>query len=212
MIVVGSVNEYGLEYETSNNGPLVTVWAPGVNVMCASNVGEGEQELTGTSMAAGIVSGLAAYLLALYPALQRPGTGLTARAVKSRIIALSWARENVDQDPDLEYPAAIWNGLESPIDDGSSMECSDSGSEDSKLRRRDTTNATSCVRLTTFVTSSTSSSSSTTPSEPSTTGTIYSVLKLCEEDCASGTCKSVEVDGVQRYECAAKSPTKGGID
>lgn len=231
MIVVGSVNEYGLEFESSNNGRLVTVWAPGVNVKCAANVGEGDQELTGTSMAAAIVSGLAAYLMALFPELQRPGTGLTARTVKNRIIALSWARENADQDPDLVYPAAIWNGLESPLDEGSSMECTDSGSEsgsgseDAKLRRRDTTSATSCVRLsskvsssstattrTTFVTSSTSSSPSTNPPEPSNTGKIYPGLQLCEESCGSGTCKVVEVDGDQRYECTPDGSTKGGID
>lgn len=230
MIVVGSVNEYGLEFETSNNGRLVSVWAVGVNVKCAANVGEGDQELTGTSMAAAIVSGLAAYLLALFPALQRPGTGLTARAVKSQIIALSWARDNVDQDPGLVYPAAIWNGLESPLDEGSSMECSDSGSDsgsgsdDAKLRRRDTTGATSCLRLsstvsssstatarTTFVTSSISSSHSTNPSEPSSTGKTYPGLQLCEESCVSGTCKLLEVDGDQRYECTPDA-IRGGID
>lgn len=142
--------------------------APGVNVECAANVGDNSQQLTGTSFAAIIVSGLAAYFRALDPeGFQKPGTGRTARAVKSRIIQEAYARENLLEDPDLVYTIAISNRLESPI---CGSNCgSESGSEGSKIRRRDTIDGDSCPRL-----SSTVLTSSSTTATPTTTSVASS--------------------------------------
>ena len=222
MIVVGGVTEYGVEYQYSQGGPLVRVWGPSVDVMCAAHVGEDSVEQDGTSVGSAIVSGLSAYLLALDPeGLQRPGTGLTARAVKSRIIQYSWARENFLQDPDRVFPVAIWNGLESPLDCADSDGGSSSGS---KMRRRDTTDGDACPRLsstvsrsstvttpTTFVTSSVSGSRSSNPPESCNNGKEYTSLSSCQEACRSGTCSPI--GSYFKCECETPNgPERGGLD
>ena len=78
--------------------------------MCASNIGTRSQALSGTSMATGMVSGLAAYYLSLDSNLQRPGTGLTSRFVQSRLKSTSWVR-----GPTAGFMKAVWNGLSSPV-------------------------------------------------------------------------------------------------
>lgn len=224
MIVVGGVTEYGVEYQYSQGGPLVRVWGPSVDVMCAAHVGEDSVEEDGTSVASAIVSGLAAYFMALDPGLQRPGTGLTARAVKSRIIQYSWARENFLQDPDRVFPVAIWNGLQSPLDCADSDGDSGSGSDDSKMRRRDTTDGDSCPRLsstvsrssstttpTALVTSSASGSRSSNPPESCNNGKEYTDLSSCQAGCRSGTCSRI----VFYYKCECQTPNgpeRGGLD
>lgn len=165
------------------------MWAPGVDVECADNVGTGNQFREGTSIATGMVSGLAAYFMALDPTLRKPGTGLTSTAVKSRLVTKSFPR--VENDP--LYPNAVWNGLASPI-------CPDNsgGDEDAEMDRRDANNGGSCSGLSTASTlrmsTTTSASSEPSPvlSKPCNDGQLYDELLWCEEGCFAGTCEYLQ--------------------
>lgn len=164
---------------------MVSLWAPGYDIECATNVGTGSQTREGTSVAAGMVSGLAAYFMALDPTLQKPGTGLTSIAVKNRLIAESFPR--LENDP--SYPNAVSNGLASPI-------CDDSDSdEDTEMGRRDANNGGSCSRLSTASTfrksTTTSALSEHTPviSKPCIEGQTYPELLSCNKGCFGGTCE-----------------------
>lgn len=148
-------------------------------------------------MSAAIVSGLAAYFMRLDPTLQRPGTGLTAAAVKSRLVAESFPV--YANSP--EFPNAISNGP--------AILCADSGSgdEDAELGRRDTNDGGSCA-LSSYAASRSSSpatlgnsktstailgiSTMTTAaqsepsvklSKPCNDGSWYAELIWCEENC-----------------------------
>ncbi|KAI9752350.1 MAG: hypothetical protein M4579_005658 [Chaenotheca gracillima] len=65
LMVVGSVDEYGVTHGTSQGGPLLTISAGGVRVLCASHSGRGSRFGTGTSYAAPLAGGMAAYLMSL---------------------------------------------------------------------------------------------------------------------------------------------------
>ena len=189
IIVVGAVSTDGQEWYHSQQGSLVAVWAPGVDVECANNVGRGIQFREGTSIATGMVSGLAAYFMALDPTLQKPGTGLTSTAVKSRLIAESFPR--LENNP--FYPNAVSNGLASPI-------CPDGrdGDEAAEMGRRDANNGGSCSGLSTATTlrMSTTNSALSGPSsvlsKPCNDGQSYAELLSCEEGCFAGTCKYLQ--------------------
>ncbi|KAK2008088.1 subtilisin-like protein [Colletotrichum eremochloae] len=76
IINVGAVDNTGKNFSLSKRGPLVHVMAPGVQVHCAANSDTFEtQRMSGTSLAASAVAGLAAYLLALgkHPELYQAG-------------------------------------------------------------------------------------------------------------------------------------------
>ena len=168
------------------------MWAPGVHIHCAKVLGSGFQTANGTSLAGGMVSGLAAYFLALDPTLPKPGTGLTAAAAKNRLIAESWPRK--ENNP--FYPNASSNGLAPPL-------CVDDGGGSAKMGRRGTNDGDSCPqpssvssRLTSAVSKSPTAislrSSFTSPAlsepslvftDPSVDGGVYS-----EKPCFSGTC------------------------
>ncbi|KAJ5908421.1 hypothetical protein N7495_001103 [Penicillium taxi] len=118
MIVVGSVDVDGSVSEISKIGNLVSVYAPGAvnsrrgeGITCAwGNIeGSTEDEVKrginrdqGTSFAAGIVSGLAAYLVSTDPESFR--TGKVAEEVKAKILNLAWGR------PKGKGFKSVWNG------------------------------------------------------------------------------------------------------
>ena len=165
------------------------MWAPGVEVECADNVGTGNQFREGTSLATGMVSGLAAYFMALDPTLQKPGTGLTTIAEKSRLVAKSFPR--LENDP--LYPNAVSNGLASPI-------CPDdsSGDANAEMGRRDASNWGSCSGLSTTTTlrMSTTTSALSEPSsilsKPCNDGQSYAELLWCEQGCFAGACEYLQ--------------------
>lgn len=68
-VVVSAVDQTGQFYERSNNGPLVTVSAPGVNVLAALGDNQYDASHSGTSCAAPYVTGLAGLLLSIKPDL-----------------------------------------------------------------------------------------------------------------------------------------------
>ncbi|KAH9206747.1 peptidase S8/S53 domain-containing protein, partial [Leptodontidium sp. 2 PMI_412] len=93
IINVGAVDETGKNATFSKGGPLVTVMAPGVNIICASGDPSGaDQDIDGTSFAAPAVAGLAAYLLALgdYPDLAV--TGSVAANMRDIITSMAYPR------------------------------------------------------------------------------------------------------------------------
>lgn len=188
-----------MEWYYSQGGPLVEVWAPGVTIQCAENVGTEYQVEDGTSFSSGFVSGLALYLLKLDPTLQRPGTGTTSAAVKARIIQDSFSRK----DGDVEFPAAISNGLESPL----CVAVSVGGQHAEDSSRRDTNDGDSCPLFTSAVSSSSSAASrssiantlrtstagatsepSVVLSDPCNNGEWYENESSCEWACLRGTC------------------------
>ena len=198
VIVVGSVDNNGLEFPSSQHGPLVSVWAPGADVVCASNVGTGSQTLSGTSMAAGMVSGLAAYYLSLYPSLQKPGTGLTSRLVQSRLKSTSWSR-----GPTPGFMKAVWNGLSSPVCPALPV-----------VGRRDGGDAAFCpASLTPSSTLSSVTKVSPTTEIPSSTpipschSGWYDEPKTCSQQCLDGTCTPVREKFRRRcLGCVAPEP------
>ena len=205
VIVVGSVDNYGIESPSSQHGPLVSVWAPGADVMCASNASTGNQTLSGTSIAAGMVSGLAAYYLSLYNSLQKPGTGLTSRLVRSRLKSTSWAR-----GPTAGFMKAVWNGLSSPICPAQPIAVG------AKMGRRDVDDWESCPVPLTLSSPVSSSFPSTTPLEtvaatstdlplPSTIPscrdkTWYDEPEACLKACFGGSCTPVRTRSRRRCE------------
>ncbi|KAJ5895022.1 hypothetical protein N7495_006713 [Penicillium taxi] len=118
MIVVGSVDVHGHVSDFSKTGDLVSVYAPGERyskeegIECAagSTTSSNEEDIQygvvkqeGTSLAAPIVSGLAAYWLSIDSSLRRGNT--VSQKVKARIVDLAWSRQGLD----INIPA-IWNG------------------------------------------------------------------------------------------------------
>lgn len=65
IIAVGATSAEGITADFSQGGPHLTVSAPGENVICASRNSDGYLRASGTSYAAPIVAGLAAYLMSL---------------------------------------------------------------------------------------------------------------------------------------------------
>lgn len=109
IITVGSVDPAtGLRRPTSPGGPLITIYAPGL-VKCASPTTPGGRVKDGTSYAAPMVAGLAAYFLSLPDdgdMIRRYPTGAIPGVMKEHIIDKAYVRQGgTDQ--------AIWNGLSS---------------------------------------------------------------------------------------------------
>lgn len=205
VIVVGAVDNNGLEAPTSQHGPLVSVWAPGVDVMCASNADTGHQTLSGTSISAGMVSGLAAYYLSLDNALQRPGTGLTSRLVRSRLKSTSWKR-----GPTAGFMNSIWNGLSSHVCPAQPVAVG------ARIRRRDMEDWESCPITLTLSSLMSSTLSPTTPSETVAAITVglplpslisschdktwYDEPETCSKKCFGGSCTPVRTRSRRRCE------------
>lgn len=82
IVVFGSVDTCGEEASDPQQGPLVSVWSPGVDLECAANVDRGSQQETGASMRRAWFLGFMALNPARFP---EPGTERTAGAVKDRI-------------------------------------------------------------------------------------------------------------------------------
>ncbi len=81
-VTVGAIDEEDRRAEFSNWGGSVDVFAPGVKVVSASWEGDGETvSMSGTSMAAPHVAGLAAYFIAR--------EGLEGRAVAKRVLGMA---------------------------------------------------------------------------------------------------------------------------
>lgn len=181
--------------------------------MCASNASTGNQILSGTSMATGTVSGLAAYYLSLYPSLQKPGTGQTSRLVRSRLRSTSWAR-----GPTASFMKAVWNGLSSPICPARSVAVG------ARIGRRDTDNWDSCpvsLALSSQLSPTLSSPASSTLLSSSSSGTAfvttmglplpsskplcrdktwYDKPETCLKECVDGTCTPVRERSRRRCE------------
>lgn len=107
ILVVGGVNELNGINPVSRTGPLVNAWAGGEDVYCPSE-GDDKVEVSGTSYAAGLVAGLAAYLLSIEKyAIQLSEGGIPhlAENMLHLIATLSWKRNpgNV---------ATVSNGIE----------------------------------------------------------------------------------------------------
>jgi subtilisin family serine protease len=67
VVAVGSYNRFLIKSGFSNDGPVVGIWAPGERIIsCIGNTTETE-ELDGTSMATGFVSGVLALIFQLFP-------------------------------------------------------------------------------------------------------------------------------------------------
>ena len=203
VIVVGSVYNNGIEFPSSQHGPLVSVWAPGADVMCASNTSTGSQSVSGTSIAAGMVSGLAAYYLSLYPALQKPGTGLTSRFVQSRLKSTSWVR-----GPTSGFMKAVWNGMSSPV-------CPDQPvAVGARMGRRSGDDGDSCPLSSTSSSPESSetatdltASSFTKSSETATplpalchNKEWYDEPETCSKECVGGTCTPLRTRARRRCE------------
>lgn len=173
--------------------------------MCASNASTGNQTLSGTSIAAGMGSGLAAYYLSLYNSLQKPGTGLTSRLVRSRLKSASWAR-----GPTAGFMKAVWNGLSSPVCPAQPVAVGP------RMGRRDMDNWESCPGPLTSSSLLSSTLSSTTSSKnvaATTTGlplpssipacrdkTWYDEPETCLKECFDGTCTPVRTRFRRRCE------------
>ena len=222
VIVVGSVSTIGIESAFSQQGPLVSVWAPGEGVECASNNSAGSWYRSGTSMAAGMVSGLAAYYLSLYPVLQRPGSGLTSRFVQSRLKSTSWSR-----GPTAGFKKAVWNGLSSPVcpvppksvrrrrgrrDDVGGGYCPISFSSSSSTISSSTSSSTmSSETATTLTSSQIVIASSTDVPLPQPSLSLFCVdkkwfnnPKACSWECVGGTCFPIETKFRRRcMDCVA---------
>ncbi|KAJ5594335.1 Subtilisin-like protease 2 [Penicillium hispanicum] len=112
MIVVGSVNIFGIVARSSQGGPLVSIWAPGLvqdpeGLACASNTdNHGYGERSGTSFAAAQVSGLAAYLYSIDPSLRASAN--VAKAIKDKIVVQSGNSASYKRLGDWNVPS-IWN-------------------------------------------------------------------------------------------------------
>lgn len=109
MIIVGAVYADGSQTIYGQGGRLLDVSAPGSldinnDIQCASGNDSSIVRRWGTSFAAPTVSGLAAYFLALYPALQGENA---PRKVKDYIKSTAWSRNG--------GPKAIWNEKESTL-------------------------------------------------------------------------------------------------
>lgn len=130
MFVVGAVDERGDTYINGQGGPLLTVSAPGVDVLCAAYQGRGSQISSGTSFSAPMVGGLAAYLfsVAKYKTVLNVDGDLSKvpenmiRLVKS----LAYPRGN-GTDP------VIFNGEEWFNNNGPPSYCSDSDTSGSNV-------------------------------------------------------------------------------
>ncbi|KAI9840478.1 MAG: hypothetical protein M1837_001584 [Sclerophora amabilis] len=106
LIVVGAADMYGNLAEFSRGGPLMTVAAPGEDIVCGE-IEDRFLERSGTSYATPAVSGLAAYLLSLdkYRDRLMVETEVAVR-VKELIVSLAYSR--VEGGPPI-----IHNGEES---------------------------------------------------------------------------------------------------
>ncbi|KAL8993004.1 MAG: hypothetical protein Q9169_006662 [Polycauliona sp. 2 TL-2023] len=93
MIVVGATNNEGKTWDESQGGELLDLSGPGIEIICAQRTGKGVLGTSGTSHAAGSVSGLAAYFLSL-PELsyQLKKRGKTAHNVKKLILEKAYPR------------------------------------------------------------------------------------------------------------------------
>ncbi|KAJ5900088.1 hypothetical protein N7495_004832 [Penicillium taxi] len=114
-IVVGSVDINGYPSKFTEGGPLVHISAPGATdsengIECAQGTGRSATwRPEGTSIAAPTISGFAAYLLSIEPALRKQGS--VAKNVKARILKLGYIRA-VGALKGVPPMPAIWNGLE----------------------------------------------------------------------------------------------------
>ncbi|KAJ0413073.1 glycosyl hydrolase family 71-domain-containing protein [Aspergillus carlsbadensis] len=107
IIVVGSVNKYGMLGAGHSNAPWLTCYAPGYLVPIADGEFGGIRTPGGTSYASATVSGLAAYYRGI------DSTLTTAADVKEAILGLSY-RRRTQPNPrwtDSVYPdTVVWNG------------------------------------------------------------------------------------------------------
>ncbi|KAI9756789.1 MAG: hypothetical protein M4579_003706 [Chaenotheca gracillima] len=81
-LIVGAVDSSGKTADFSQGGSLLTVAAPGQFVLCAARTGQGSRIASGTSYAAPLAGGLAAYFLSLQKHQQQlfgdsPGSDLS---------------------------------------------------------------------------------------------------------------------------------------
>lgn len=112
MVVVGASDVNGRRAPFSLMSPLITVYAPGVDIICASPEG-GAQFRSGTSFAAGMVSGLAAYYLSVrrfYEPLNRYGGDERTNNMIRLIKQLAWVRSSSGGDVPV-----IYNGYTPPV-------------------------------------------------------------------------------------------------
>lgn len=107
IITVGSVDpETGVRRPTSPGGPLVTIYAPGL-VKCASPTTSGGRVKDGTSYAAPMVAGLAAYYFSLPDLgdmIRNNPTSAIPGVMKGYIIDKAYVRQGGTDK-------SIWNGL-----------------------------------------------------------------------------------------------------
>lgn len=106
ILPVGAVDIDGTRWDRGSESPLIKVSAPAGHkaaggIVCAAGSGTGLIRTTGTSLAAGYIAGVAAYLLSVDPTLRTPGSA--ALKVINRIVKLSYPREP-------GFPNAVWNG------------------------------------------------------------------------------------------------------
>ena len=115
--VVGSTSDSNHISSFSQDGPLVTVYAPGDGILCAApGVGDAEQHQHGTSFAAPAVAGLTAYLMAL-PSnpLPKVGSGQIPGFVHKQLQNhASWPR--VNGGPNILWNGATWGNQDCDSD------------------------------------------------------------------------------------------------
>ncbi|KFE64004.1 Ig-like domain-containing protein [Hyalangium minutum] len=96
-LTVGSTDIYDVKATSSNEGPCVDLFAPGVSVLSASNESDdATATLSGTSMAAPHVAGVAARYLEGHPLAtpEEVSTALLTRATPGKVLATSTSTPN----------------------------------------------------------------------------------------------------------------------
>ncbi|CAN8104557.1 unnamed protein product [Discula destructiva] len=102
-ITVGAIAANLTRPNWSDYGPIIDIFAPGVDVLSTWSTGNSTKTLSGTSMSAPHVAGLVLYLKSITPGLESPG------AVMAKLAELS--SKNLVQDPGVGSPNTIaYNG------------------------------------------------------------------------------------------------------
>ncbi|KAH9864397.1 hypothetical protein J1614_010331 [Plenodomus biglobosus] len=101
---VGATNIFNRLPEWSNWGPLVDVLAPGENIT-STWIGGGIKEISGTSMAAPHVAGLAAYLMGMGGPMENGLCEVIAAMATKGVVDLGTWQEGTPN-------SLVWNGVE----------------------------------------------------------------------------------------------------